>query len=354
MSRIIAAISMGCPAGIGAEVALAALADGALDLHGVVFGDHRLLVERAPLVGVDPRRLVSIEHARAAASLPDGAIATLQIGAPLDEITRRPGVSTRHGGAAQLAWIDAACDAVVRGDADVLVTAPASKEAIAHAYDDGVPGADSQIVAQARAFRGHTEHLGARLGALATVMAFVADVLTITLVTTHLPLAAVARSLSVESVADAAYWTARLVDDLAIDRVLAVAVLALNPHAGERGLLGDEERTTIAPGIAAASARLRAEGRTRTLVGPLPAEAAIRQTAREQRYAACVAMYHDQATIPSKLLGFGDAVNVTLGLPIVRTSVDHGTAYDLAGTGRANPAGMRAALALAAKLVVRG
>jgi 4-hydroxythreonine-4-phosphate dehydrogenase len=132
-------------------------------------------------------------------------------------------------------------------------------------------------------------------------------------------------------VAASTFWLARLLAALGARRP-RVAVAALNPHAGEGGLLGDEESARITPGLDLARARLDTEGVT----------------------AEVVAMYHDQATIPSKLLGFGEAVNVTLGLPIVRTSVDHGTAYDRAGTGEADARGMREAIALAVRLVRAG
>jgi len=329
---------MGCPGGVGAEVTLATLSHD-FDAAIVVLGDVALMRERAHLVGVDENRIVALESVEGARGLPKTSLGVVQVGAPLSESARRPGKSTTEGGVAQLAYVASACDAVAHGNAQALVTAPVSKEAIA---TSGAPGTAS--------FLGHTEWLGARLGARETVMAFVAESLTITLATTHLPLASVAKTLRPEDVASASYWTAWLCDRLTIDPSLAVAVLALNPHAGEKGLLGDDEVTKIAPGIELARARLSADGRTRSLVGPLPAESAIRRTVRDHAYAACVAMYHDQATIPSKLVAFGDAVNVTLGLPIVLTSVDHGTAYDLAGTGRADAAGMVAALELAERL----
>jgi 4-hydroxythreonine-4-phosphate dehydrogenase len=341
-SRNLMAISIGCPGGIGAEVTLRALAEDVCDCSAVLFGDLALLQARAPLVGFDAARLVALPTATEARALPAGRVGVVDCGPSLDGESRTPGRFTPRGGAAQLAWIDAACDAVMSGEADALVTAPASKEAIARA---------SPSTAESRVFRGHTEHLGARLGDVDTVMAFVAERLTITLATTHLPLARVAEVLRIDDVALAAYWTCRLVDELSIDPSLAVAVLALNPHAGEGGLLGDDERAKIVPGIELARERLRSEGRTRAIVGPLPAESAIRTTVHRHSHAACVAMYHDQATIPSKLVAFGDAVNVTLGLPIVRTSVDHGTAYDLAGKGVADANGMRAAIDLAVRLV---
>jgi 4-hydroxy-L-threonine phosphate dehydrogenase PdxA len=125
-----------------------------------------------------------------------------------------------------------------------------------------------------------------------------------------------------------------------------IAVCSLNPHAGESELLGHEEATAIVPGIALAKKHL---GRKVELVGPLGAETAYRK-AYSGVYAGVVAMYHDQATIPMKLVAFGDAVNVTWGLSIIRTSVDHGTGYDIAWTGKANPKGMRSAIELAARL----
>jgi 4-hydroxythreonine-4-phosphate dehydrogenase len=154
--------------------------------------------------------------------------------------------------------------------------------------------------------------------------------------------------VTADAVARAAYWLAWLLERLQ-RRAPRVAVAALNPHAGEGGLLGREEAANIVPGIARARARLRAGGIAAAVEGPIPAETAFR-LAREKRWDGVVAMYHDQATIPMKLSSFGDAVNVSLGLPIVRTSVDHGTAYDRAGAFTADARGMRAAIALAARL----
>src|SRR5207248_1132593 len=163
--------------------------------------------------------------------------------------------------------------------------------------------------------------------------------LTTSLVTTHLAIAAVPRAITKKEVARAAFWTADFVARVHA-KPKPIAIASLNPHAGESGLLGDEERTAIAPGIALARRRTRVE-----LVGPVPAESAFRLAANGA-FSAVGAMYHDQATIPMKLLGFGDAVNVSLGLPIVRTSVDHGTAYDRAGKGIADARGMVEAMRL--------
>jgi 4-hydroxythreonine-4-phosphate dehydrogenase len=218
-----------------------------------------------------------------------------------------------------------------------LVTGPVSKHAIA---TSGAAGAEH--------FRGHTEHLAELLGADEVVMAFWSRELVTALVTTHVRLAAVPGAITPRAVATSTFWLASLMRALRTRRP-RIAVAALNPHAGEHGLLGDEEQRCIAPGVEAARGRLARDGLDAEVTGPLGAETAIRLAARGV-YDGVVCMYHDQATIPSKLLGFGEAVNVTLGLPLVRTSVDHGTAYDLAGTGRADARGMREAIALAVRL----
>jgi 4-hydroxythreonine-4-phosphate dehydrogenase len=243
-----------------------------------------------------------------------------------------------------LLWIDTATDIVSKGRADALVTGPVSKEAIARSGAEG-----------SRGFFGHTEHLAARLSAREVTMAFHDGSLTTSLVTTHLPLSAVPRAIKPPAVSRAVYWTAWFVDRLRDARKKTagparIAIAALNPHAGERGLLGAEEERDITPGIALARRRIDQAGIKVDLVGPVPAESAFR-IASSGGYDAVVAMYHDQATIPMKLLGFGEAVNVSLGLPIVRTSVDHGTAYDRAGKGTADARGMIEAMLLAARLV---
>jgi 4-hydroxythreonine-4-phosphate dehydrogenase len=276
---------------------------------------------------------VPVRDAAGARALAPGQIGWWAESAPLP---RPPpfGAPTPESGAAQLAWIDEATDLVTAGVADALVTAPVSKAVIA---SSGAPGAE--------AFRGHTEHLGARLGAAEVVMAFVGARLVTSLVTTHLSIAEVPRAITAGGVAASIFWLSHLLARLGKKKP-RIAVLALNPHAGESGLLGREEIDTIAPGVALARGRLVAA----EVVGPIGAETALR-LAVAGSYDGVVAMYHDQATIPSKLLGFGEAVNVTLGLPIVRTSVDHGTGYDLAGTGRADPRGMIEAIRVAVRLV---
>jgi 4-hydroxythreonine-4-phosphate dehydrogenase len=347
------AVSIGCPCGIGPEVSLAgAMARHAVDTNARVLlvGDLGALRAAARTIDVDAARLVRVKEPAEAWNMPArgaGApsIAVLEPVRALAAADRRPGKPGRAAGAAQLAWIDVATDLVATGGADALVTGPVSKDAIARS---GAPGS--------RGFLGHTEHLAARLGAPEVTMAFHTERLTTSLVTTHLPLSQVPRAILPPEVARAAYWTAWLVDRLqsrAAGRRRArgrVAIAALNPHAGEKGLLGDEETRAIAPGIALARRRIEAAKLAVDLEGPIPAESAFR-IAASGGYAAVVAMYHDQATIPMKILGFGEAVNVSLGLPIVRTSVDHGTAYDRAGKGTADPRGMIEAMRLAVRLV---
>lgn len=340
MSLPLLAVSVGCPCGIGPEVAVSA-AVRLTRARAVLVGDPRVIADAAAL-RLDCGTLRLIERARDLRGLRPGELAVLASSAPLaGPLT--PGSPDAAAGRAQLAWIDKATELVRSGAADALVTGPVSKSAVAHS---GARGAAS--------FLGHTEHLQRRLRAKEVVMAFWSERLITSLVTTHLALRDVPRAITPRAVASAAYWTARLVCALGAGP-RRVAVTSLNPHAGEGGLLGDEELRAIAPGIRAAERRVAAEALRVELVGPVGAETAMRkglasEASAARRFDAVVAMYHDQATIPSKLVAFGDAVNVTLGLPIVRTSVDHGTGYDIAWSGVADDAGMFSALELAARL----
>jgi 4-hydroxythreonine-4-phosphate dehydrogenase len=334
-------VSVGCPCGVGPEVSVvAAAAEKASRV--LLIGDAGAILAAARGRGVAARRIVRVFEPGQAWALERGAIGLWQPGPDLAARDRKPGAPTRASGAAQLAWVDAACDLVASGGADALVTGPVSKEAIVRSK---APGSAQ--------FLGHTEHLQRRLRAPEVVMAFWSPELVTSLATTHVPLAKVPREVTSARVARAAYWLAWLVarTEHAPPRI---AIASLNPHAGEGGLLGREERTRILPGIVSARRRLRASGIEATLDGPVPAETAFRlatrRAAKSRRWSGVVALYHDQATIPMKVAVFGEAVNVSLGLPIVRTSVDHGTAYDRAGTWTADARGMRAAIALATRL----
>jgi 4-hydroxythreonine-4-phosphate dehydrogenase len=325
-------ISTGCPSGIGPEISVRAASEKKTPC--VLVGDFDCLVEAARLVKIDPKRLVPY----ADAAPKKGTIAVVDAGPRLSKKDRKPGKPNSVSGIAQLAYIDVAYDLVKATPGSVLVTAPVSKSVIAHS---GEPGTEK--------FLGHTEWLEARDRARFSVMCFALERFSTSLVTTHLPIAKVPRALTPERVARSTVALGELLSRMHSERP-RIAVCSLNPHAGESELLGREEATAIMPGIVLAKKRL---GRNVELFGPIGAETAYRK-ANSGSYAGVVAMYHDQATIPMKLVAFGDAVNVTWGLSIIRTSVDHGTGYDIAWTGKANPKGMHSAIDLAARLARRG
>jgi len=227
-----------------------------------------------------------------------------------------------------LATLDRAANGCLSGEFAAMLTAPVQKSVIAEAGFN---------------FTGHTEYLAGLCDVALPVMLLCTDDLRVALLTTHLPLAAVPAAITTERIATISRI---LVDDL--QRLFGldqphIAVLGLNPHAGENGQLGREEIEVITPALD----RLRAEGLN--LTGPLPADSTFAPAVLEH-FDAVLAMYHDQGLPALKHAGFGNAVNVTLGLPIVRTSVDHGTALELAGTGKANAGSLRAALRVAQQI----
>ncbi|MFC1642213.1 4-hydroxythreonine-4-phosphate dehydrogenase PdxA [Myxococcota bacterium] len=322
-------VSIGCPAGIGPEVCLWA-ADRVRSVPRVLVGDEGTIRAAAETTRVPQSRLVPFQEG----CLRNDRIHIWPVG-QLSARDRRPGRPTEASARAQLRWIDSAFDLARTGPHRALVTGPVSKAAIARS---GAPGA-------AR-FRGHTEWLCRRDGSAVSVMCFVAPQLVTSLATTHVPIARVPRVLTAESVAHATVWLGRLLNRLQC-QAPRLAICSLNPHAGESELLGLEEKRAIVPGMRRASRLL---GGQVHLTGPLGAETAYRM-AHAGGFDGVVAMYHDQATIPTKLVAFGQAVNVTMGLSVVRTSVDHGTGYDIAWQGTARPEGMVRALKLAAQLV---
>lgn len=335
MKGPVIAVSIGCPAGIGPEVSVVA-ASRAKNVIPLLVGDPGVLARAMKLRGIAASRLIEVSDTEALRKLPLGTIA-VHGGSKRLGSSPPPGRPSKAGGAAQLAWIDDALALVRTGAADAMATAPVSKSVIA---SSGAPGAAD--------FRGHTEYLAEQVHSKEVVMAFWSEKLVTSLVTTHLPLSKVPRAIQPAAVSMATFWLAKLLVDLGAENA-RVVVASLNPHAGEDGLLGSDEARAIVPGLALARARLEREGVSATLSGPLGAETAFRRAA-SGGFDGVVAMYHDQATIPMKVLSFGDAVNVTLGLPIVRTSVDHGTAYDIAGTATADADAMEAALRLAGRL----
>jgi len=306
-------ITLGDPTGIGPEIVAAALQAAPAEWRPriVVYGDRAPLERGARAIGVSlPADLEIVGE-----GLGDGAV---------------PGKPDERAGAAQVGYLEAGVAAARRGELAALVTAPISKT---WARRGGFP------------FLGHTEMLAARLGATDVAMLFAGPKLKVALATVHRPLAEVVDELTTDRVRTVIEL---LVDSLTVDFGMAaprVGVVGLNPHAGEDGLLGDEDADIIAPA-------LEAPCPPATLLGPLVPDAAFRD-AVHGRYDAVIAMYHDQGLIPVKLVDFDESVNVTLGLPIVRTSPDHGTAYDIAGTGRARTISMQRSLALAIEMVAR-
>ncbi len=324
-------ITTGCPSGIGPEVTLRALAQGTA-APCVIVGDRGSLFRAAHATQLDPAwvdALLAYEE--------NGVIDQAVVLEPVTALRasdRRPGRPTERTGRAQLEFIEAGF-ALAKKTGWPLVTGPVSKEAIAKSG-----------LRRAKNFRGHTEWLEALDGAPYSVMCFASSRLLTSLVTTHVPLARVSRLMSADWVSRATVELADLVlrcREADIRRRPKIAVCSFNPHAGEGQLLGREEAEAILPGVEQAREVL---ARKATVLGPIGAETAYRKGA-SGGYDGVVAIYHDQATIPMKLLDFGGSVNVTQGLSIVRTSVDHGTAYDIAGRGVAGGEGMEAATRLA-------
>ncbi|ALX10850.1 4-hydroxythreonine-4-phosphate dehydrogenase [Burkholderia cepacia JBK9] len=308
------AITTGEPAGVGPELTVQALRDAAQrwpDAHFTVLGDAALLDARAAAVGAGPATLaggtqVSVAHHALAVPVQAGRL-------------------DAANGRYVLGLLDAAIDGALDGRYDAIVTAPLQKSTI---NDAGVP------------FTGHTEYLAERTHTPRVVMMLAGTgdrPLRVALATTHLPLKDVSAALTIDGLVE----TLAIIDrDLRRDFGLAaprILVTGLNPHAGENGYLGREEIDVISPALARANAQ-GIDAR-----GPYPADTLFQP--RHLADADCVlAMFHDQGLPVLKFATFGEGINVTLGLPIIRTSVDHGTALDLAGTGRADPGSMIAAL----------
>ncbi|BAT60963.1 4-hydroxythreonine-4-phosphate dehydrogenase [Variibacter gotjawalensis] len=327
------AVTLGEPSGIGPDITLLAWQrrhSEELPPFYVV-GDIGHLKARAAQLNLDIK-LASTTPREASRAFAD-ALPVVPLGLP---VTARPGTPDATSGPAAIASIRRCFDDVMRGDAAAIVTNPIAKAVL---YDAG--------------FRdpGHTEYL-ARLvkenggETVQPVMMLWSPDLAVVPITIHIPLGEVVGALTPELIVT----TARIVaDDLANRFNIArprLALTGLNPHAGEHGSIGLEDRDVIAPAIAI----LRDEGIDAR--GPLPADTMFHAAARKT-YDAALCMYHDQALIPIKTIAFDDAVNVTLGLPFVRTSPDHGTAFDIAGTGSARPNSFIAALRLAAQLTAK-
>jgi 4-phospho-D-threonate 3-dehydrogenase / 4-phospho-D-erythronate 3-dehydrogenase len=306
-------LSMGDPAGVGPEIVLKALADPQVAplAHWVVAGDARVL-ERAELATGVPLSHATLHDVPALGDLSDFSFGRLDA----------------RCGRAAVEYVRTATELCLRGEADAMVTAPVNKEAV---VQSGLP------------FSGHTEYIAGLCGAKESRMLLACERLAVVHVSTHIPLR---QACNLEK--------ARIVRTIELGqeamRLLGfdsprIAVCGLNPHAGEHGLFGSEDEHAIAPAIAEA----RAKGIACT--GPHAADTVFLQAFRGA-FDLVVAMYHDQGHIPMKLIDFEGTVNISVGLPIIRTSVDHGTAFDIAGKNQADPRSMKQAMRLAVRMAM--
>jgi len=331
--RPVIGITMGDPAGIGPEVVVKALADPSVRslARFVIYGMNELLAYSADLAEIEPfwwrlqhdspRATYDLVHEVVVLDYDDYSM--------LGQAVHRP---TRQGGAASLRFLDDAVAAAMKpvgqpGRIDAIVTAPVCKE--------------SWMMTGCK-FPGHTEFLQNRTRSKRVVMMFSSPKLNVALATVHIPLMEVRNVLTIGTVYDPIDLANEALKRMGIARP-KIAVCGLNPHASENGLFGDEEARIITPAIEVA----RSSGID--VHGPFPGDT-IFIDAVNGKYDMVIAMYHDQGLIPVKLLGWDDAVNVTLGLPIIRTSVDHGTAFNIVGQNKASPASMKAAIRLAVKM----
>jgi 4-hydroxythreonine-4-phosphate dehydrogenase len=323
------AITMGDPAGIGPEVVLKAVAEEEVrrTCVPVIIGDAQLLAHTARTLDLQ----CGYDIVRFDERLPE------HISEPvifhLDNISGHiePGIESGTAGKAAAGYIEAAVRLCAAGDVDAISTAPINKRAL---FLGGY------------SFPGHTEFLAQLTSTEEYAMAFVASNLRIVLLSTHVPLAEAIRLVERDRIISIARLTHRELRRWGIERP-RIAVAALNPHGAEGGLFGVEEASEILPAVEACQS-----GDGLDVRGPFSADTVFLRASRGE-FDAVIACYHDQAMIPVKCLSFGEAVNVTLGLPFIRTSVDHGTAFDIAGKGLAEHSSMLAAITLAAELSSR-
>jgi 4-hydroxythreonine-4-phosphate dehydrogenase len=316
-------ITMGDSSGVGPEILLKAFHNGELRPHPVIaFGDLAVLEWCNARLGYG----VPLRAAANAADSSEGFLNVLDAGMLGGEDVR-PGEISRESGAAARAYVVSAAEAALRGEIAAMVTLPMNKEA-AQLSDPG--------------FVGHTELIGAVCGAKDVTIMLASEQLLVTHVSTHVSLRGAIEQARKERISR----IIRLTWD-AVSRLKAhprIAVAGLNPHAGEHGLFGREEIEEIAPAVEWA----RENGMP--VEGPLPPDTLFYLAVRRKKYDAIVCMYHDQGHIPLKLLDFEGGVNVALGLPIIRTSVDHGTAFDIAYQGVASTRSLICALDFAVKM----
>jgi 4-hydroxythreonine-4-phosphate dehydrogenase len=324
------AITMGEPAGIGAEVVVKALVDPVLRRRAryIIYGMNELLHYAADLAEFDVFWWRDQHNGRLRSYPHDVVVVDYDQYSILGHTVRAP---SKIGGEASMRFCLDAIEAATRGIVDAVVTAPIAKESWKLAGFH---------------YPGHTELFAHRTGTRRYNMMFTGGPLRVVLATVHLPLLGLWNRLNIGAVFQPIELMHQaLVEWFDIPRP-RLAVCGLNPHASENGQFGDEEERIIEPAI------LMARDQGIDVSGPYPADT-IFLKARTGAYDAVVAMYHDQGLIPVKLLAFDQAVNCTIGLPIIRTSPDHGTAFDIVGRNRANPGSMRAAIELAIDLAVK-
>jgi 4-hydroxythreonine-4-phosphate dehydrogenase len=317
---------MGDPRGIGPEVITKALAQGFWSriCSPLILGDMQVLQRTTEALGL------ALPWVQVGDGFHPGTKAGILPVLPLSHLppAKNPGeLPEGESSRASFHYVQKAGEMAMAGQVEAIVTGPVSKEAISRA---GIP------------FQGHTEYLASVSGTKEFVMMLAGDRLRVALVTTHLPLSEVSQSLREEKIFSVIEITARGLQDYFGFQAPRLAVAALNPHAGEGGLFGREE-------VIISRAVQRAAARGLTVSGPWPADSLFYRV-KGGEFDAVVSMYHDQGLIPLKLLHFDTAVNVTLGLPFIRTSVDHGVAYDIAGKGVASSRSMEEAIRLAAKM----
>ena len=324
------AITLGDPAGIGPEVIVKALADPVLrhKARYIIYGMNELLHYAADVAEFDVFWWRDQYNGRLRSYAHEVVVVDYDQYSMLGTAIRSP---SKMGGEASMRFCNDAIDAAMKKIVDAVVTAPIAKESWKLAGYH---------------YPGHTELFAQKTGARRFTMMFAGGPLKVALATVHIPLMGLWGKLNIGAVFQPIELLHQaLVEWFDIPRP-RIAVCGVNPHASENGQFGDEEERLIAPAILMA----REQGIDAT--GPYPPDT-IFMAARDGKFDAVVAMYHDQGLIPVKLLAFDQAVNVTLGLPIIRTSPDHGTAFDIVGKNRANPGSMRAAIELAINLAVR-
>ena len=323
------AITMGDPAGIGPEVVFKAVAEEEIQkvCIPVIIGDAQLLAHTARTLDLQS----GYEIVRQGEAFPEDLSEPIIF--HLDNINGiiEPGVESGAAGKAAGGYIEAAVELCAAGSVDAIATAPINKRSL---FLGGY------------SFPGHTEFLAHLTGSEDYAMAFVAANLRIVLISTHVPLAEAIRLVKKDRLAFTISLANRELKRWGIESP-RLAVAALNPHGAEGGLFGMEESSEIAPAIESCRALEEID-----VNGPYSADTVFLRASRGE-FDAVIACYHDQAMIPVKCLSFGEAVNVTLGLPFIRTSVDHGTAFDIAGKGIAEHSSMVAAIKLAAELSIQ-